>query len=191
MNQAESGILARLFLLVAIVLGALICVALVWVMVAGALNNLAVAGPIVAGIFALVIFAVGEWTTRRRIAQQYRWDKIADEYLGFVGLIRRGTDLKDASQKQKAAAEAEMKEFIETFGDKLMLWGSPGVIRAWRGVRRTDWESVDSTEAMLIYARVLVAIREDLGHTRNLDVRDLLGVTINDIDEYLPPGRNL
>jgi hypothetical protein len=191
MNQEGSGILARLFLFVAIALGALICVALVWVMVAGALNNLTVAGPIIAGIFALVIFAVGEWTTRKRIAQQYRWDKIADEYLGFVGLIRRGTDLQNASPKEKAAAEAEMEEFFGTFRDKLMLWGSPGVIRAWSGVRRTDWESVDSTEAMLIYARVLVAIREDLGHTRNLDVRDLLGVTISDIDEHLPPGRQL
>ena len=84
-----------------------------------------------------------------------------------------------------------MAEFFGTFRDKLMLWGSPDVIRAWSGVRRTDWESVDSTEAMLIYARVLVAIREDLGHTRNLDMRDLLGVTINDIDEHLPPGRKL
>lgn len=191
MNGETSGILDRLFLLAAIVSGVLLCVALVWVMAAGALHNLTVAGPIIAGTFALVIFAVGEWTTRRRIAQQYRWDKIADEYLGFVGLIRRGVDLQKGSVEQKAAAEAEMEEFFGTFRDKLMLWGSPGVIKAWSGVRRTDWKSVDSTEAMLIYARVLVAIREDLGHTRNLDIRDLLGVTISDIDEYLPPGRKL
>jgi hypothetical protein len=56
MNQEGSGIFARLFLLVAIALGALTCVALVWVMVAGALNNLTVAGPIIAGIFALVAY---------------------------------------------------------------------------------------------------------------------------------------
>lgn len=160
-------------------------------MISGLLNHLAVAGPIIGGIFALVVFAAGEWMTRRRIAQQYRWDKIADEYLGFVGLVRRGADLLDDSDEEKAAANADMLEFFGTFRDKLMLWGSPGVIKAWSGVRRTDWDAVDPTAAVLIYARMLVAIREDLGHTRNLDVRDLLGVTINDIDEYLPPGRKL
>lgn len=189
MTQGKPTLLARAFGAVAVAFGLLACVALVWLMVGGVLNNLAVAGPVIAGIVTLGVFAAGEFFSRRRIAQQYRWDKIADDYLGFVQVMRRGRDLSDP--KKKAAAEADLKAFMEQFSDKLVLWGAPGVIRAWRAVMQVDWKKADPTETMLTYARVLVAIREDLGHTRNLDMRDLLGVTITDIDDYLPPGRKL
>jgi hypothetical protein len=176
---------ARRLLFGLLIIGGAIAVAVLLLVpvVKSLFSNAQVAGPIVAASVALIVFAAGEIFTRRRAAQQYRWDKIADDYERFVALVREGT------ANQGGELTAEQTEFMGRFSDKLMLWGSPDVIRAWRGVKQAADADLDPTQAMLRYARVLIAIRRDLGHSdRSLDVRDLLGVVINDIDENLPPG---
>jgi len=180
--------IARLYGIGIVVLVVLACIALVWVMVAGLLNNLATAGPVIAAAIALIVFAVGEVFTRQRVAQQYRWDKIADDYEGFVEMVRT---MGDTLEENNGELPQETLDKMGKFSDKLMMWGTPDVIRAWRDVKRLADEDLEPTEAMLRFGAVLVAIRKDLGHNRNLDVRDLLGVTINDIDDHIPAGLKL
>lgn len=179
---------ARLYGITVVALGVLACIALVWVMVAGLLSDLATAGPVIAAAAALIVFAAGEVFTRQRVAQQYRWDKIADDYEGFVEMVRT---MGDTLKENNGELPQETLEQMGKFSDKLMMWGTPDVIRAWRDVKRTADEDLEPTEAMLRFGAVLVAIRKDLGHNRNLDVRDLLGVTINDIDDHIPAGLKL
>jgi hypothetical protein len=50
----------------------------VWLLLKSLFSNASVTGPVVAASVAIVVFAGGEYFTRQRIAQQYRWDKVAE-----------------------------------------------------------------------------------------------------------------
>jgi hypothetical protein len=186
-DEQSSGIRRALFLVLGLLVIAVAGVAL-WLVVKSLFSNAAVAGPVIAASVALGVFAAGEFFTRRRVAQQYRWDKIAPTYHEFVGLVR-----EVAGQENNEEAPPELLEFMGRFSDLLLLWGSPDVIKGWVGMlRNVERGYEDEREAVLDWARILLAIRKDLGHgDRSLDTRDLLKVVITDIDKYLPPGTKL
>jgi len=160
-----------------------------WLIVKSLFSNPAVAGPVIAASAAVAVFAGGEFFTRRRVAQQYRWDKIAPSYKDFVSLMR-----KLAKQANKGdEPPPDLLEFMGEFSDLLLLWGSPDVIKAWVEMHRhLEKGYEDEREIILDWAAMLLAIRKDLGHgDRKLDKRDLLKITITDIDQYLGPGAKL
>ncbi len=71
-------------------------------------------GPVIAVSGALFVFAGGEFFTRQRIAQQYRWDKVADIYAQFLDLIGRiGND----------DTPPDLEKFMARFTNDLLLWG--------------------------------------------------------------------
>jgi hypothetical protein len=160
-----------------------------WLILRSLFSNPAVAGPVIAASAALVVFAGGEFFTRRRVAQQYRWDKIAPTYKEFVSLLRR---LAKHSKVGAEGGEAppDLLDFMGEFSDLLLLWGSPEVIKAWVEMNRhLEAGYEDDREVIVDWASMLLAIRKDLGHgDRRLDKRDLLKVTITDIDQHLGPG---
>jgi len=153
-----------------------------WLIVKSLFSTPAVAGPVIAASGALAIFAGGEFFTRRRVAQQYRWDKIAPTYKDFVSLMRK-------LAKKGSESPPDLLEFMGEFSDLLLLWGSPEVIEAWVGMQRhLEKGYEDEREIVLDWAGMLLAIRKDLGHgDRKLDKRDLLRITITDIDQHLEP----
>ena len=144
------------------------------------LSNAAVAGPIVAASVAILVFAGGEYFTRQRIAQQYRWDKVADTYAEFLNLIRQiGND----------EAPSDIEKFMARFNNDLLLWGSPKVITAWNEIMRQTEAGITDSEATILQRNLLRAIRKDLGQfDRKLDDRDLMRLLVNDIDEHFEPG---
>jgi len=85
--------------------------------------NPAVAGPVIAASGALAVFSAGEFFTRRRVAQQYRWDKIAPTYKDFVSLMR----------KLAKRAASRLQIFLSSWANSVTscCCGSPEVIEAW------------------------------------------------------------
>jgi hypothetical protein len=160
-----------------------------WLVVRSLFSNPAVAGPVIAASAALAVFAGGEFFTRQRVAQQYRWDKIAPTYKDFVSLMRKLA--KEGSDG--AEPPPDLLAFMGEFSDLLLLWGSPDVIKAWVGMQRhLEKGYEDEREIILDWAKVLLAIRKDLGHgDRKLDKRDLLRITITDIDQHLDASAGL
>ena len=83
-------------------------------------------------------------------------------------------------------------EVLETlFRDvtpKLVTWASDDVIRAWTKFRKfAIRNSGENIELMFLFEEILKAVRQDLGHkSNNLEKGDLLGLFINDIDDFLP-----
>jgi hypothetical protein len=152
----------------------------VFVLLKSLFSNAAAAGPVVAASAAIVVFAGGEYFTRQRIAQQYRWDKVADTYAEFLNLIRRiGKD----------EAPPDIEEFMARFNNDLLLWGSPRVITAWVELtRQTEAGLRDDAHATMLQRDLLRAIRKDLGQfDRKLDDRDLMRLLVNDIDKHFGP----
>lgn len=176
-RRERAGLVGVTLAVVAVVAVLGIVAAFVWAAVKGE------AAVVTAGT-ALIVFAVGEFFSRRRAAQQYRWDRIGPTYEAFVKQVRAlGNDPQNAELRTRAV------EFMADFGDMLLLWGAPDVVRAWTASLRLDHEEAGEIATTLAHAKVLLAIRKDLGHgDPTLEARDLLRVTINDIDEYLPPG---
>lgn len=160
-----------------------------WLVVKSLFSNPAVAGPVVAASAALAVFAGGEFFTRRRVAQQYRWDKVAPTYGEFVGLMRKMAKLTKEGQE----APGELLDFMGEFSDLLVLWGSPEIIKTWVEMHRhLEKGYADEREIIVDWANMLLAIRKDLGHgDRKLDKRDLLKITITDVDQHLGPGATL
>ncbi len=127
---------------------------------------------------------------RVRIARQYRWDKIAPTYQEFVELVRKINKQLGEGQTQPTPDNVA---FLERFSDELLLWGHSDVIKAWVSMQRNgEKPSHEAENPVLDYARVLLAIRKELGHLDwTLEHRDLLRVVIEDIDQYLPAGTKL
>jgi hypothetical protein len=157
--------------LVVLIICALVA-AYIWSIVNGA-------AAVVTAATAVLVFAAGEFFTRRRSAQQYRWDKVAPIYEEFITLVRR----------LGKGDEIDTEAVMGTISDGLLLWGSASVISAWTASLRLTDTDPPPRDMVLAYAKVLLAIRKDLGHSDfTLEARDLLRVTITDIDQYLQPG---
>lgn len=153
----------------------------IWLLLKSLFSNASVAGPVIAASVAIIVFAGGEYFTRQRIAQQYRWDKVADTYAKFLDLIRKvGND----------ETPPDLGKFMAQFNNDLLLWGSPKVITAWIEMMRQSEAGLDSdTQATMLQRDLLRAIRKDLGQfDRKLDDRDLMKLLVNDIDEHFDPG---
>ena len=153
----------------------------IWLLLKSLFSNASVAGPVIAASVAIIVFAGGEYFTRQRIAQQYRWDKVANTYTNFLDLIRKvGND----------ETPPDVGNFMAQFNNDLLLWGSPKVITAWIKMMRQSEAGLDSDkQATMLQRDLLRAIRKDLGQfDRGLDDRDLMKLLVNDIDKHFDPG---
>lgn len=153
----------------------------IWLLLNSLFSNASVAGPVIAASVAISVFAGGEYFTRQRIAQQYRWDKVADTYAKFLDLIRKiGND----------EAPPDLGEFMAQFNNNLLLWGSPKVITAWTEINRQTEAGLNSdTHATMLQRDLLRAIRKDLGQfDKKLDDRDLMRLLVSDIDKHFDSG---
>lgn len=81
-------------------------------------------------------------------------------------------------------------QFMASFQDKLLIWGSAPVVAAWANAMRVFESKPEPRDATVAYAVLLRAFRSELDHDDgSLDNRDLLRLFITDIDEHLPASR--
>lgn len=133
---------------------------------------------------AILVFALGEFFRRRLASQQYRWDKIAPQYETLLRHLRKvTTNISDdeTGEVEELLAEETVRVMGE-FGDQLLLWASPGVIKAWAAMRRLAADGQPSTpDSIRAYGKLLLAIRREFGHSDwNLSEADLFRVIFND-----------
>jgi len=133
---------------------------------------------------ALLVFALGEYRRWQLAAQQDRWGRIAPQYEAFLALLR---SLVNDDEQERERAKAETEQTMGEFGDKLMLWGSARVVKAWVEMRRGAAEGPPPVpDAMSAYGKMLLAIRKEFGHGDwTLEERDLFRVIFNDEIETL------
>lgn len=85
---------------------------------------------------------------------------------------------------EQPLTEAELMRFFAATTEKLTVWGSDGVITAFRAFRLGP--PAPPAEMLFLYERFLLEVRRDLGH-KNKDLKKgtLLGLFVNDLDRYL------
>jgi hypothetical protein len=90
----------------------------------------------------------------------------------------------------KPADPKKMASGFASVSEKLVTWGSVGVIKAWNDFRSTDPDTNDPQRKLDKLEGVFRAIREDLGNdVKNLESGELLRMFINDYQPSLPNAK--
>lgn len=98
----------------------------------------------------------------REIAEAHRASKV-EIYQGFMEML---FDLLNATRKSQLADELgeEWVERIMILKRDLIVWGSPGIIRAWTKFEKQT-ESLSTRERIYLMGDILKEIRKDLGNS--------------------------
>lgn len=129
----------------------------------------------------------------RELADAHRLHKV-ELYTEYTDLIVKGFSLaksaEDATPEEKAAQQEEIaKEFQDgflNFSKKLLLWGSPEVLRAYERFRLFGQDPANTGDArILLYSDdVFRAMRSDLGlDNRGLRRGELVKLFISNAEE--------
>lgn len=141
----------------------------------------AASATITVSVVSLVISKVME--TRATITQELRAKKVPiyEDLISTVFKFQFAEKLGE-----KPMSETELIRFFANLTEKLTIWGSDGVIRAFSDFRLASTRVGAPENILFIYENLLLEIRKDLGHkNRNLRRGMILSLFINDIDQYL------
>lgn len=138
---------------------------------------IAMAGTVIVGLWS--VLAANSFQKRRDAEQKHR-DMKLPVYSEFISLI---FDMAKAPAPN--SMEKKLEEFFSTFHQNLLLWGSPAVIHAYLSFRKFSHDSeghAQSVHRVLLLAKLINAIRADLGHSKSgISDIDIVGV-------FLRPG---
>jgi hypothetical protein len=91
---------------------------------------------------------------------------------------------------EKKLSEAEMVKVFSDLTEKIIVWGSDDVLKAYTtfrdsSIRATEGQQKSATEALFQLEQLLIAIRKDLGHGSQILKRgDILSLFVNDIRRH-------
>jgi hypothetical protein len=130
---------------------------------------------------SVITVVVGKYYERKRaIEQEIRNKKIPvyDEFIQFIFKVMY------AAQTREPLPEEEVLRFFRDFSQKMIIWGSDEVIKAWVTAKSVAARGdAGKTGFLFEMERVLFAIRKDTGHpNRGLMRGDLLRLFVNDMD---------
>lgn len=150
-----------------------------------------VAAAIVAGTCTVLISVISvllsKYIERRaEINRQLREKKlpIYEELVTFLFSI-----LMAEKSGRTPPTEQEVARFFGEHMQKLMVWGSDGVVKAvatFRTQSATATDEASRTKVIFNFENLLLEIRKDMGHTNwGLSKGDVLSLFINDIGKHL------
>src|SRR2546421_429502 len=141
----------------------------------------AASATITVSIVSLVISKVME--TRSAVIQELRAKKIPI-YEELISTLFKYQFAEKLGEERMG--ETELIKFFANLTEKLTIWGSDGIIRAFSDFRLASSIIAKPEDILFIYENLLLEIRKDLGHkNRNLKRGMVLSLFINDIDQYL------
>lgn len=143
---------------------------------------------VILAVFGSALTIASNFQTQIRSEQREHkleiYEKITHFFFENLFAVRLG---------QEPKTEEEVTQFLVEVTPKLVMWGSDQVLKSFREFRKAgDGQNSNSQaaglELMLIYEQMLLHIRKDLGHQNQaLTKGSILGIFINDIDEYVAP----
>lgn len=151
----------------------------------------AIAQVIIAGLLTLLgSVVVKALENTYRIGTQQKQELLKQKRAVYQSYLQTLFDLLNTTmhgtEKERAAASETAAQKIRAMFPQLCIWASPEVIKAY-----TDWNArlrnapEDHRTTMVGLWTIVNQIRRELGAGTS-PPRDLLGMFINDIEEYLP-----
>jgi hypothetical protein len=116
-----------------------------------------------------------------RISQEIRDKKIPV----YEELIEGIFKMLRAIKKGEQSPENEIEDFMFSFAQQAIVWGSDSVLEAFYNFRHGN--NPDDARQIAIYLeKLMLAVRKDLGHSNTgLSQGKLLGLFLNDFDEFM------
>lgn len=148
-----------------------------------------VSAAIIAGMVTIIVsilsITIGKYYERKMVIEKELREKKIPMYVEFIEFF---FNMFLAEKREDGdISQEEMTSFFNKFTQKLMVWGSDEVVSQWSSYRRKIGKNPEDTATtMFEFEKLLLAIRKDTGHTnKNIKSGDLLGLFINDIDNYI------
>lgn len=142
-----------------------------------------VAGAVTTAAIGLIGLWYVQWQSKGRdIAESHRPSKI-EVYNTFFSIVERiqASDVSALGDAESELPDWMKAEFLK-FNRGLILWGSPGVIRAWLNFR-TSTES--GKNVLVAVDHMYQAIRADLGNSNfGLQTGDLIKISLKSPNEW-------
>ncbi|MEE1273220.1 MAG: hypothetical protein UHI81_01825 [Olegusella sp.] len=108
----------------------------------------------------------------------------------YMSLISLFYDFQLQTKSKRDFTQDELIQKYYEFTKELTLWGSSKAIKAWGNWRaESSKNNLDSQQLLFGMEKVLIQLRKDMGLKRGITEGDLLRLSINDIDDYLPPNK--
>ena len=137
---------------------------------------------IIAAFLALGGILLQQWYNKKReIAEAHRAKK-AELYSNFIELVRGFVSGKiDPPENRGKPIDDELKDKINELSDGMIIWASPGVIKAWVNYKDMSNEATDEKLDMIKTMDVLLReMRKDLGNSNfGLEVGDIVKLYYN------------
>ncbi len=120
---------------------------------------------------------------KEKAAQEIRVKK-TDIYEELIELIFN--QLSAAKQGRKQLSQNELVKALSRMMPKVVVWASPTVITHWNYIKRTADDSRNTVETLAVWDKLLLLIREDLGHNdKTLSKYELSRLFVNDLDDHI------
>jgi hypothetical protein len=146
---------------------------------------IAAAATVFVSVLSIVIGKVYE---ARSLVQKEHREKKVPVYEDLMQFMFR---ILMSSKTGEAVSEKEMMDFMVTFNQRMMVWGSDEVLASWVAWRKGAVSGSEPFALMFRYEKLIFAIRRDLGHdNKKLGTGDILSLFVNDIDDHLPTKRS-
>lgn len=141
------------------------------------------AGTTIFGSVVTLVFGKA-WEQRVKIQEEVRQRKLP-VYEEQIKLL-----FSMMFSSREGSSPLTPQEIIRThraFTEKIIVWGGPGVIKAWTDFRLYNWTGDNPIGGFAKLEGLMKAIRTELGNSNmTLQEGDLLKLFINDFDEKKP-----
>lgn len=135
---------------------------------------------LVAGVASVMVVVAGKIWERRSLRQQEAYERKIPVYEKQIAELFK---VLMSQKRGESLDEDDLLVAFTEFTEKLIIWGGPRVVRAWRDFRVHDWSSGKPRDGLAVLARLMLEVRADLGNSnRGLGQADVLKLFINDYD---------
>lgn len=135
---------------------------------------------LITGGITLLNSFYSKYSESKNKRREYLASKRETPYSEFIELINK---VSQQGNNSCIYSEADMLKDISSFNSKLILWGSPNVVKKWNAFRKNSVQN-NSENTLILIEDVMNEMRKDLG-VKPVEKGSLLSIFINDIEKII------
>lgn len=145
--------------------------------------NPSVGAALIAGtatvISSVFIASYNSRKAKEKSAFDAHREKKAETYNEFMEVVIQLMRNTKEGKKGEEVLPENIEEFLYRFTSKIMVYGGPGVVKAYSNWRSASASGDNSTSSILFIDSLFREMRSDLGESnKGIDVNELLGLLI-------------
>lgn len=139
---------------------------------------------LITGGITLLNSFYSKYSESKNKRREYLASKRETPYLEFIELVNK---VSQQGNNRYTYSEEDMLKDISSFNSKLILWGSPNVVKKWNAFRKNSFQNNFENKpenTLVLIEDVMNEMRKDLG-VKSVKKGSLLSIFINDIEKVI------